>query len=55
MKSFEGFCFQMLALVFFFGGKKLFCLFICNKTFTALLPNEWAVCGMISTNKIGKL
>lgn len=23
MKSFEGFCFQMLALVFFFRGKKV--------------------------------
>lgn len=38
-----------------FWGGKLFCLFICNKTFTALLPNEWAVCALISTNKIGKL
>lgn len=25
----------------FLGGEKLFCLFICNKIFTALLPNEW--------------
>lgn len=38
----------------FFGGGKVVLPFYMQ-TFTALLPNEWAVCALISTNKIGKL
>lgn len=38
----------------FFGGEKLFCLFICKHLLHSCLMNG-AVCALISTNKIGKL